>query len=152
MEIIFSEEILSEPQFALTQSLFLLCLIAFFHFSLPLMPVLSDFLTYMNVARLSMRRMRSNLSLVILIVRFSVFNRKTQYQRLSPWVENVTWIDVSANSTIYSLLCLSFDLVGPLLRVSEWWFFFHGLFWLLGIGLNCHHFWGCWRAKGNKIL
>ena len=43
MEVIFSEEILSEPQFALTQSLFLLCSIAFFHFSLPLMPVLYDF-------------------------------------------------------------------------------------------------------------
>lgn len=43
MEVIFSEEIFSKPQFALTQSLFLLCLIAFFHFSLPLMLVLSDF-------------------------------------------------------------------------------------------------------------
>lgn len=152
MELIFSKEIFSKPQFALTQSLSLLCLIAFSHFSLPLMPVWSDFLKCMNVARLSMRRMRSNLSPVILIVRFSVFNSKIQYQRLSPWIENVKWIDVLGNSAIYSLLCLSFDLVGPLPRVSEWWFFFHGLFWLLEIGLNCHHFWGCWRAKGNKIL
>lgn len=89
MEVIFSKEIFFKPQFALTQSLLLLCLIAFFHFSLPLMPVLSDFLKCMNVAKLSMRRMRSNLSPVILIVSFSVFNSKTQYQRLSPWVENV---------------------------------------------------------------
>ena len=98
MEVIFSKEIFFKPQCALTQSLLLLCLIAFFHFSLPVMPVLSDFLKCMDVAKLSMRRMRSNLSPVILIVSFSGFNSKTQCQRLSPWVENVMWIDVLGNS------------------------------------------------------
>lgn len=47
MELIFSKKYFLKPQFALTQSLSLLCLIAFSHFP-ALMPVWSDFLKCME--------------------------------------------------------------------------------------------------------